>query len=476
MKKRIISIVLALSMLAVPSFAGAASFSDLTEFHAWAEPQIEEMTTHGIMHGYTDGTFRPDQAITKTEALVLTARAAGYIADGYSSFVIEAASRFNAAVNVYETPYPNEVSYLLYKNILDVNELGSYLASDRANYSLSRSEMALLLTRLMRAEVSLKEPDEISLSYADSADISYASLPYVNYVTESGLMQGVYDPEYPDSVFFKPNEPVTRAQMAVLLYRVLEKMDITVDIYDLYGRIVLDNSLSYKNDSGALKVYTVPSSVNLIIDGWYCDSVEHVQAVSGAKVAFFKINGEICDVEVLNEEAYRYDGSDSESSDPSLASGSVTGTISSISITESGVSVEIDGVYYDFSSSAVVYLNSVATTAYSLRVGQNVTLVLSSGLVLTADASDASISSPDAVTRTGVISAISFSNRTVDLTYEDANGDEVTKRFSVETNATIVRAIDGRELSFDDLEEDYSIVATGVVRNGTFYVSKIVVN
>ncbi|MCD8049103.1 MAG: S-layer homology domain-containing protein [Clostridia bacterium] len=474
MKKRVISIVLALSLFAAPVAAGAASFSDLTEFHAWAETQIEEMTTHGIIKGYTDGTFRPDQAITKTEALVLTARAAGYIADGYSSFVIQAASRFNEAVTAYDTPYPNEVSYLLYKNILDVNELGSYLASDRANYSLSRSEMALLLTRLMRAEGDLEEPDEIVLSYADSADISYAYLPYVDYVTESGLMQGVYDPEYPDSVFFKPNEPVTRAQMAVLLYRVLEKMDITVEIYDLYGGIVQDNSLSYKTTSGALKVYTVTDSVNLIIDGWYCDSVEHVQ--SGAKVAFFKINGEIYDVEVLNDEAYRYDGSDSESSDPSLASGSVTGTISSISITENGVSVEIDGVFYDFSSSAVVYLNSVAATAYSLRVGQNVTLVLSSGLVLTADASDASISSPDAVTRTGVISAISYTNRTVDLTYEDANGDEVTKRFSVETNATIVRAIDGRELSFDDLEEDYSIVATGVVRSGTFYVSKIVVN
>jgi len=49
--------------------AGGGSFSD-TDGH-WAEAAIERVRVAGIISGYADGTFRPDQALTRAEAVTM---------------------------------------------------------------------------------------------------------------------------------------------------------------------------------------------------------------------------------------------------------------------------------------------------------------------------------------------------------------------------------------------------------------------
>lgn len=58
------SIILLTSLL--PLTASAASFSDLSENH-WAYSSIYELVSNGTINGYNDGTFKPDNMVTRAE-------------------------------------------------------------------------------------------------------------------------------------------------------------------------------------------------------------------------------------------------------------------------------------------------------------------------------------------------------------------------------------------------------------------------
>ena len=53
----------------------SASFTDIP-FTAWYYDAVEEAKTYGIIRGYAGGTFRPNQTITREEAMVMIDRAA----------------------------------------------------------------------------------------------------------------------------------------------------------------------------------------------------------------------------------------------------------------------------------------------------------------------------------------------------------------------------------------------------------------
>ncbi len=472
MKKRIAALVLSLSIAAGAQSAFAASgFSDLNEFHAWAEPQIEEMTTLGIIKGYTDGTFRPDQSITKTEALVLIARVAGYISYNTDAFRNAAYERYSALVNSYQTLYPYEVSYLLYKGVLSESEVSAYISPDRASSPLLRYEIAELLTKLMRAESSLSSPSEISLSYSDSGEIPYDSFPYVDYVTNESLMQGVYDPEYPNDIFFKPYSPVTRAQMAVLLYRVLGKRDITVSYYDVVGKNADSGTITYR-DGDKTSILRVPSEVNIFVDGYACGTVDPIY--SGASMALFYINGDLCDLEVVNDYSHKYNGIPTSSD--IVQTSPVSGAIEEISLSGDCV-ITVDGVPYVVSSAAAVYINSVVSTVYDLRVGQSVTLEFSSGRVISITASTSSLTDTSStVSCMGTVTKIDTANRAIYLEVTNSETDAVSvKKLYLESGCIIVNAISGASIQLSELDPDCNIIASGTLKNSSFYASKIIV-
>jgi hypothetical protein len=54
----------------LPYIAGDSVFSDVTYGH-WAHSYITAATRAGIINGYPDSTYRPDQNITRAEMTVL---------------------------------------------------------------------------------------------------------------------------------------------------------------------------------------------------------------------------------------------------------------------------------------------------------------------------------------------------------------------------------------------------------------------
>lgn len=474
MIKKLTAAALSAAMVfgSVGAFA-ASGFTDLNEFHAWAEPQIEEMTTLGIIKGYTDGSFRPDRAITKTEALVLVSRAAGFITEDYDTFKTAAYNRYADLVAKYNSPYPNEVSFLLYKGILTESDIAGYAAADRADSSLLRYEMAELLTKLMRAEGSLNDTSEISLTYSDAGEIPFVAAPYVDYVTNTSLMQGVYDPEYPDDIFFKPYASVTRAQMAVLLHRVLAKLETSVTYADFIGKNTQTNKFTYRDASGKTAFFSIDNSARLIIDGYVTKDISH--AHTGAKIAFFSINDSLVDIEIVNTAENTWNGVEIEKEPIVIPTAPVEGVITTIVLSDE-CSVIVNDVEYTLSAASTIFVDHVAATMYDLRVGHTANLQFENGKIITIYATSPSQNTEGALTAEGVITKVSVTSRYVHLNVENVETGIVSeKKLFIETGAVIFNAISGQNIDFLSLDVDDEIIATGTLKNGEFHASKIIV-
>lgn len=64
-----------LSRLITSAQTQAAGFSDIAGH--WAQAAVEQLSQAGIITGYEDGTFRPDQTLTRAEAVTIVNRALG---------------------------------------------------------------------------------------------------------------------------------------------------------------------------------------------------------------------------------------------------------------------------------------------------------------------------------------------------------------------------------------------------------------
>lgn len=85
MKKKLwLSLILCVALLvSMSSYALAAGFSDLTGH--WAESQISQWADKGLTGGYADGTFKPNKEVTRAEFVALVNRAFAIPAGGTTS-------------------------------------------------------------------------------------------------------------------------------------------------------------------------------------------------------------------------------------------------------------------------------------------------------------------------------------------------------------------------------------------------------
>lgn len=264
MKKiRILSVVLAIMMvMTMTTFVNAKSFDDVTaESHSWAVEAIESMADLGIITGYTDGTFKPDNVVTKLESLLLAARILGVNAPENEALLDAAIEAYGEKVEDYELNFgSDEVCYLLIKNVISEEELADYIGKSNVSQGMKRYEIAVLLTKALDAEDEVSKNLITSLEFADADDIPAYAKKYVEYVTKNGLMNGVGDNQ------FSPNTDVTRAQIAVLMNKLSEKTKYTY----FYGKVAeMDYStkvIRVKNEEDSAR-YIVNADAILRFEG-----------------------------------------------------------------------------------------------------------------------------------------------------------------------------------------------------------------
>ena len=135
--KKLISLFITV-MLVVGMFStvSAASFPDLESRHSWAKDAIDNMVSRGILKGYTDGTFKPDRAVTHMETLIIAARIMGVDEVENEEYREVALNRYESVLASYDISYIAEVAYLLYTGVLTTDELSNYISNSAKNQAL----------------------------------------------------------------------------------------------------------------------------------------------------------------------------------------------------------------------------------------------------------------------------------------------------------------------------------------------------
>lgn len=221
MLKRAAAVIAGLSVTAsmfVPVYADVR-FSDIDEpQYAWAQPYILDMARQGYITGYEDGTFQPDNEVTRLECLALFSRAMGCNDEVNASILELAHDEYDSMIRSYSLPWgQDEIVYMLYKGALQKSDLDTYLAGTEKHNAMKRYEAAIIITKSMGGEKKAVSDLGIALSYEDAGAIPSNAIQYVQYATDKGIMKGMEDN------MFSPDTAVLRSQMAVMLSRTVNE-------------------------------------------------------------------------------------------------------------------------------------------------------------------------------------------------------------------------------------------------------------
>lgn len=297
--KKLLSGALCTAMLvsAISVSAAKVTFSDVENDPtvSWAKPYISEMAELGYIKGYEDGTFKPNNTITKTEALLLLSRMLGVNDDAYADSVELAQDAYGSMLKKYSTNYSNEIAFLLYTGVLKTDDLDTYISTSNKNTPLKRYEAAVLLTKLLGAEEDVQKNTFVSSSYADTVEIPDSARAYVEYVKGEGIMQGMGTTVSGQPVF-SPNTDVTRSQMAKMLCSLIDVLNRSAET----GVIA---SVDNFNDTFTVTVnsvdvmYNTASNTRFKVDG---KDVDLSALKAGMHVKITHLKGQVSLVENYN--------------------------------------------------------------------------------------------------------------------------------------------------------------------------------
>lgn len=215
---RYLLITLLAGLLVTLPPASALAFPDV-EGH-WAAPGVRRLAARGVVSGFADGTFRPESPVTRAELAKLLAVALRQD---------DVARRLQAV-----TPRFSDLSAAHWANgfVAVHEELGVIRGYPDGTFgperTVTRAELAVLLVRALGVAVNVPAPVG-GLPFRDRAAIPPWAAGAVAEAARRGLVSG-----YPDGSF-RPGAPVSRAEAATAIVRLLEERG---GLYDLAGVLV----------------------------------------------------------------------------------------------------------------------------------------------------------------------------------------------------------------------------------------------
>ena len=167
--------------------------SDITSH--WAIDNVKYVYDNSLMNGYEDGTFGPDNSITRAEFVTVMARLLGLSEDA------DSAAHFVDASSHWAKGY---IGALAANGIVG----GVSDAEFAPDENITREQIAAILSRAF----ALTEAEEFA-KYADDAQISDWAYDSVYKVFAAGYMKGDTNNN------FAPLASATRAEVATIIYR-----------------------------------------------------------------------------------------------------------------------------------------------------------------------------------------------------------------------------------------------------------------
>lgn len=198
-----------LSSFVVMVAAGCAfAFPDVSSDH-WAAKQINELNEKGVIVGYPDGTFQPDDNVTRAEFASMAIKALGQ-----ESITVAQPVKFSDIDEKFWA-YP-AIQKALYFDLINSSE-----NKFRPDDSVSRAEsITMAVNALTTQEISDYKAMEALKGYVDLKEIPQ------NFLIPAGKAQYlnmlVTIPVAGDKRI-DAKRPATRAEVAAILYRMIEE-------------------------------------------------------------------------------------------------------------------------------------------------------------------------------------------------------------------------------------------------------------
>lgn len=266
--KRIILTAALITMTLLNTVAYAeTNFKDIKGH--WAEKDIKEMVASKIILGYPDGTFKPDNSVTKLDTLIMASRILGVDKAENSEEVIAAEETYKSMLSSYDIYGKKEISFLLNRGVFSKSEIDTYIKGENAKSYTKRYEAAIIFTKIMGKEKDIKNKTFVILPFMDSQQIPASAKAYVELMNDEGIMKGMTETE------FGPNSSLTRAQVAVLLLRVNNKLGNQTGQSTTGAETTFTGTIDYINrptmlivvkDSSGSKNFTLPTTTPIKVD------------------------------------------------------------------------------------------------------------------------------------------------------------------------------------------------------------------
>ena len=272
MKKTSIFII---SILMILGFSTVSLAYTDTEGH-WASDVIDELSNKKIINGYSDGTFKPDNSVTRAEFIAIVNRMLGLTTES---------SKYIPDISRHDWFY-SDIRKAVEAGILKGNEEG-YV---RPNDTITREEAVVILARAFK----VTQAPGTGIKFEDRSEVSNWARESVYTFVKYGYINGYY------GNLIKPKENVKRAEVLTIIKRIIPNI-LTEDIYEgiIQGNTLLvDNNIVLRNATisgnliikesiiSTLKVNNVDVKGNLIIEK--TDDIVTKIRVSGSVIELYK--------------------------------------------------------------------------------------------------------------------------------------------------------------------------------------------
>ena len=178
-------------------------FSDTQGY--WAATYVDYLYTAGITTGYADGTFKPNQNITRAQFAAMLYRYLGLNDADYASVTLP----FADAGSIADYALP-AVKALYSEGIINGSTGADGKLYFNPNNSLTRAQAAAMIGRTQE-----KGYATVELTFTDAGSIPSYATYYIQTMVAQGVISG-----YTDGAF-RPNANITRGQMAKILYNLM---------------------------------------------------------------------------------------------------------------------------------------------------------------------------------------------------------------------------------------------------------------
>ncbi|NOU96274.1 S-layer homology domain-containing protein [Paenibacillus sp. LMG 31456] len=328
----------------------------------WAARYIASLASKRVFEGYEDGTFQPRKTITRIEAITAAVRLMG-LRDQAESAEAKAANLNFKDADKLKNSYSWATGYVSVALQNDLFEESDDMINP--GKEADRLWATTLLIKAMKLQDEAKTKMNTKLTFKDANKIPAGSVGYIALAIEKNLIDG-----YEDNTF-RPNNPVTRAELAALLDRTGSQLPDNASISGTISSTVSNNLLT-------LTVKGQPYSVELDSGAFIFRNGAKVAASelrTGDEVIVRTYGGKAIFVEVKK----LGNGSSNQLPDNTNFTASVNAAVSNNILT-----VIKDGQSYsnELASNVSIIRNGQSVAASELRVGDEVLVRTSGGKVV----------------------------------------------------------------------------------------------